>query len=876
MRYLCYFRSYFMQLIIVALFLLTANSQVSSLYAQSITLFINDVIQANTYTTIDAAVTAIEQIHYIPSNLTFKIVVPPGIYEESVLVESLSKPLTITSFYNENDINSLHYIDETIINGNDICSPVSVINCNKVTLNGLTMSNGNGIWNTFEATAHLLMNSTTGNYYMESPQIITSPGGGILIKGSNCNINSCMISNNTAANGGGVFAYASDVTILKTTIKENRVISCNNQWGEALYALASNIKLIKSKVSNNGNENISNSSCGVISYRSFDERYGYSYRFDRTLISDNYAFHNILFMDNTNMGMSNISNCTIVNNLSSSQFPMLFTSPSVDVGSSDCTLSNNIIRDNMTVVSPDFYPLNQIKCVYNARLFVDYNNIYNLNSLYSYPMQVLGENNTDVDPLFLDSSQQDYRLVWNTVNKSPCIDAGKASNREALYSVPDIGAFEFDEFENHCAEYTFPANNQSSLIKWMSFPVLYDVQNGHFTNQMVAGTMFSDILFPDILNKIEWNGVYDFYNDISKIDFRNGAWQHTDSLVTSQQGYRLEMSADNAEERTIKVSGFLQDKTTPIPIYGPQNGDSVENWVGYFYPATVNVFDALAEIIDNLYYIKTQYWTLVREEPFSENHWLGRALPGHSQPTLSPGDMAIVKSFQDVELIWNNAPEEPRYDPPKTEHYAYVEKIDYIPIYVDFKGGNVELPKEIAIYINGVCKGAAVVTDSLAQICAYICDDLPDNPEVEFMLFYDAKNQGVIPSYKVWNPVTHNFQNSKLIVCEKKDYFKVKITKTSVDNTPLPRLSLSNYPNPFNPETSIKYYVPTDAKIQLCIYNTKGQLVKTLINEKKYAGMQETNWNGTDSQGIACASGVYFCKMLYGSKTISKKLILMK
>ncbi|MCF7920864.1 MAG: T9SS type A sorting domain-containing protein [Candidatus Cloacimonetes bacterium] len=80
-----------------------------------------------------------------------------------------------------------------------------------------------------------------------------------------------------------------------------------------------------------------------------------------------------------------------------------------------------------------------------------------------------------------------------------------------------------------------------------------------------------------------------------------------------------------------------------------------------------------------------------------------------------------------------------------------------------------------------------------------------------------------------------------------------------------------NYPNPFNPTTSITYAIAEDEDVNIQIFNVKGQLVTTLVNEHQAAGTYSLVWNA-DGQ----ASGVYFFKMMSGRYTSTKKMILMK
>jgi len=89
-------------------------------------------------------------------------------------------------------------------------------------------------------------------------------------------------------------------------------------------------------------------------------------------------------------------------------------------------------------------------------------------------------------------------------------------------------------------------------------------------------------------------------------------------------------------------------------------------------------------------------------------------------------------------------------------------------------------------------------------------------------------------------------------------------------------LSASNYPNPFNPSTTISFNLPKTGKTSLQVYNIKGQLVNTLLNEEMVAGTHNINWNGVDSHGNSVSSGIYFYKVDNAGDSIVNKMILMK
>jgi len=80
-----------------------------------------------------------------------------------------------------------------------------------------------------------------------------------------------------------------------------------------------------------------------------------------------------------------------------------------------------------------------------------------------------------------------------------------------------------------------------------------------------------------------------------------------------------------------------------------------------------------------------------------------------------------------------------------------------------------------------------------------------------------------------------------------------------------------NFPNPFNPITTIKYSVPTTSNISLVIYDILGREIKTLVNEEKLPGNYNVQFDGSD-----LSSGVYFYVMKADNFIDTKKLILLK
>ncbi|MFH1502191.1 MAG: M14 family zinc carboxypeptidase, partial [Candidatus Eisenbacteria bacterium] len=89
-------------------------------------------------------------------------------------------------------------------------------------------------------------------------------------------------------------------------------------------------------------------------------------------------------------------------------------------------------------------------------------------------------------------------------------------------------------------------------------------------------------------------------------------------------------------------------------------------------------------------------------------------------------------------------------------------------------------------------------------------------------------------------------------------------TLTGIDDDALVgRLAVANYPNPFNPRTSVRYEVPSAGHVSLRVYDVAGRLVKTLVDtELESGGRHEVEWDGRDESGAPVAAGVYFARAL--------------
>jgi plastocyanin len=98
---------------------------------------------------------------------------------------------------------------------------------------------------------------------------------------------------------------------------------------------------------------------------------------------------------------------------------------------------------------------------------------------------------------------------------------------------------------------------------------------------------------------------------------------------------------------------------------------------------------------------------------------------------------------------------------------------------------------------------------------------------------------------------------------------------SGIDNRNLPTASLfelrHNYPNPFNPTTSLPYELKTEGLVRLNVFNVLGEKVAELVNERQAAGLHVVNFNAS-----ALPSGIYIYQLTSGGRTQAAKMILMK
>jgi flagellar hook assembly protein FlgD len=121
----------------------------------------------------------------------------------------------------------------------------------------------------------------------------------------------------------------------------------------------------------------------------------------------------------------------------------------------------------------------------------------------------------------------------------------------------------------------------------------------------------------------------------------------------------------------------------------------------------------------------------------------------------------------------------------------------------------------------------------------------------------------------------HSITGSSTITIEDQHIKQLKIAKTT-STVPQQFDLAQNFPNPFNPSTTISYALPKDVSVQLEIFNLLGQRVKVLTDGYQTAGFKSVVWDGFDQSGKAVSSGIYIYRLKAGNYTKTRKMMLLK
>ncbi len=158
------------------------------------------------------------------------------------------------------------------------------------------------------------------------------------------------------------------------------------------------------------------------------------------------------------------------------------------------------------------------------------------------------------------------------------------------------------------------------------------------------------------------------------------------------------------------------------------------------------------------------------------------------------------------------------------------------------------------------------------------CD--PDGPTGPYFYLLQNGWQNSGKYLEVWSYDVVNYPQS-IAAAVAAGYYTATSVQESRPETPAGFELEPNFPNPFNPSTTITFSVARKSNVKITVYDELGRLVTTLVNGEMDAGSHHTVWDGRDNQGEGVASGVYYCRMEVigqaGGRVASvQKLVLVK
>jgi len=107
-------------------------------------------------------------------------------------------------------------------------------------------------------------------------------------------------------------------------------------------------------------------------------------------------------------------------------------------------------------------------------------------------------------------------------------------------------------------------------------------------------------------------------------------------------------------------------------------------------------------------------------------------------------------------------------------------------------------------------------------------------------------------------------------------YWDGGTTDVTDETLPPPEFKLGNYPNPFNPNTTISFNLKSASQVSLDVYNIQGQRIRSLVNGWIPAGDHTRAWDGKDGSGKVMPSGVYFLRLNTEHGSGLKKCLMLK
>ncbi|MDD3050708.1 MAG: class II glutamine amidotransferase [Candidatus Cloacimonetes bacterium] len=452
--------------------------------------------------------------------------------------------------------------------------------------------------------------------------------------------------------------------------------------------------------------------------------------------------------------------------------------------------------------------------------------------------------------------------TYNENNESAMYQKFPLENNELVY-LPKYGREVL--FKNFRESQVSHIRRLHPGFNWEGFPVLSDNALASYNLSPLTGYEVSNI-----------NGVGG-YNAVYDDD-----WDPYNYALNDDNFFKINMGQQTphiTQDYAFGVTGSMRNPDEEIidgPIY-----THTKYWINYSILPSQSPRTAFGDLWRKVDKIEAEDWVYINPGA----HYKGRGIedavqyPSSQVRPLEFGKGYIVtfRYSHEDDFVWkypteavrevrrvNAAPE--YFNPEKKASYDVIDVID-IPQEVT----------EIGVFQNGICVGAVKVEQPGEQILVYTDDSSKDESIFEIELVTDNSRSAISTSYQIYDFKTDEYYSEPL-VAGKANYSIIRLDKAEYgENNVVSNVSIiGNYPNPFNPSTTISYYSSNSENVKIDIFNLKGQKVKEIFNGISAVGNNKVVWNGTDETGRNASSGVYLYKISTATESVQAKMLLLK
>jgi len=202
--------------------------------------------------------------------------------------------------------------------------------------------------------------------------------------------------------------------------------------------------------------------------------------------------------------------------------------------------------------------------------------------------------------------------------------------------------------------------------------------------------------------------------------------------------------------------------------------------------------------------------------------------------------------------------------------YEYLMTITGVAVINGVESANSE--NVIAAFVNNECRGVAYPTETQGRQLYFMMVYSNTNAET---LTFKLYNAGIDSILNVSETIIFSV-NERIGTVDAPYEFIANYYVNSIEGTVTERFNLlTNYPNPFNNSTNIRFRIKENAFIQLSVFNLNGEHVITLVNEKISAG-DIVSWDSKNASGADCPSGEYIIQLMTNNTQSYRKMTMIK